>query len=45
MQWKNNSLYNFSCIILGMGTANEIRRYIVATSLIALAHTQTDPCF
>ena len=31
-------------IILGMGSANERRRYIVTSSLIGWAHTQNDPC-
>ena len=30
--------------ILGMGSGNERRRYIVTSSLIGWAHTQTDPC-
>ena len=29
---------------LGMGSANERRRYIVTSSLIGWAHTQNDPC-
>ena len=32
-------------IILGMGSANERRRYIVTSSLIGWAHTYNDPCF
>ena len=31
-------------IILGMGSANERRRYIVTSFLIGWAHTQNDPC-
>ena len=31
-------------IILGMGSANERRRYNVTWSLIGWAHTQNDPC-
>ena len=31
-------------IILGMGSANERRRYIVTSSLIGWAHTQNDNC-
>ena len=36
----------FMCvgIILGMGSANERRCYIVMSSLIGWAHTQNDPC-
>ena len=30
-------------IILGMGSANERRRYNVTSSLIGWAHTKTDP--
>ena len=30
-------------IILGMGTTNDIWRYIVTRSLIRLAHVQNDP--
>ena len=36
-------IYNWAGIVLGMGSANERRRYI-ATSLIGLDHTQNDPC-
>ena len=32
-----------SGIILGMGSANERRRYYVTPSLIGRAHTQNDP--
>ena len=31
-------------IILGMGSANERRRYTVTLALIGWAHTQNDPC-
>ena len=31
-------------IIMGMGAANERRRYYVTLSLIGRAHTQTGPC-
>ena len=31
-------------IILGMGSANERRRYIVTSSLIGRAHDKNDPC-
>ena len=31
-------------VILGMGSANERRRYIVKSSLICWAHNQNDPC-
>ena len=33
-----------SGIILGMGSANERRRYYVTPSLICGVHTQIDPC-
>ena len=33
-----------SWIILGMGSANERRRYIVTPSLIGRAHSHNDPC-
>ena len=37
-------IYIYSAIILGMGSANERRRYIVMPPLIVWAHTQNDPC-
>ena len=36
---------SFTGIILGMGSSNERRRYIVKSSLIGWGHTQDDPCF
>ena len=41
LEWKIAVL---SGIILGMGSANTGRRYIVTTSLIGWFHTQNDPC-
>ena len=37
-------MLNFSVIILGMGSANERRRYFVTSFLISWAHTQNDRC-
>ena len=34
--------YSYPGIILGMGSANERRRYNVTSSLLGLAHTQND---
>ena len=33
-----------SVFILGMGSANERRRYIVTSSHIVWSHTKNDPC-
>ena len=48
MTWhkKNKAHCNHihTVIILGMGSANERRRYIVTSSLIDQAHPQYDPC-
>ena len=46
MYFVKPNLYKFYCtgIILGMGWANERRRYILTSSLIGYAHTQNDPC-
>ena len=38
-------VYAFTGIILGMGSANERRRYYVTPSLICRAHTQNAPWF
>ena len=40
---KNGEAANITKIILGMGSANERRRYIVTPPLIDWAHTQNDP--
>ena len=34
--------YDYSSIILGMGSANERRRYKVTSSLIGWTHTQNE---
>ena len=31
-------------VIMGLGSANERRRYIVMSSLMGWVHTQNDPC-
>ena len=43
---RNRRIYmlNFPVIILGMGSANERRRYFVTSSLVSWAHTQNDRC-
>ena len=41
--WLGKRSVQDSRIILGMGSANERRRYIVTTSLIGWAHHQIDP--
>ena len=35
--------FGWSMVILGMGYANERRRYIVTSALIGVTHTQNDP--
>ena len=43
VQWWS-SFGHISGVILGMGLANERRRYNVTSSLIGWPHTQNDPC-
>ena len=42
--WETKLLY-YSWIILGMGSANDRRRYTVKPPLIGWAHTQNYPCY
>ena len=42
--WAEDKPLSEPGVILGMGSANERRRYIVTSSLIGWAHTQNDPC-
>ena len=41
---QNRPLAQYHGIILGIGSANERRRYIVTSSFIGWAHTLNDPC-
>ena len=45
MVWGNFCKPKFSGIILGMGSANERRRYIVTLSLTGWTHAKNDPWF
>ena len=40
----SSNVWIYPGIILGIGSANESRRYIVLSSLIGWAHTQNNPC-
>ena len=44
MEWKSIMINVQAWIILGMGSANERRRYYVTPPLIGRAHTQNDLC-
>ena len=44
LKWNTQSIkFLLAGIILGVGLANERRRYIVTSSLIGWAHTENDP--